>query len=884
MSDGTPGPIVRGCLKLSEAIYGMALLRYPADLRRRYGDDMRAAFASQARSLVHERGLTGLVILWSRTVKDILRPLPAPLPSTPSRRSRESRGLGLREDLASAYRSLRRDPRFTLLVVGVLGVGIALNVVAFSVLNAYLLRPLPFPEADRLVQVRNGGALSWRDVDEVFETAVSWDLDVFTIVGDGRPGLAPGAWVTPGFLETYGIQAQVGRTFRLDEAGEVGSPVAMISHRLWQERFGGDPRIVGRTFQAFTSDRPDHAELFTVVGVLPRDFWYMNEYTEVLAPIRDDRAVYAGRLRRDVPPARAGVMLTELAIQRMEEVPPDFRVEVEGMQERHVASVRPTLVVLQVAVLLVLLIASANAAVLLMVRSTRRQRELGLRQALGASGSRISRQLFAEGGLVAASSGAVGLALAVLALSAGGAGVEGRLGLSVPGGAQALFVDGTVLSGTLTLTLIIALTFGLLPVTTSLPRALESLLGEARGDGNESPRRRRARSAMVAAEIALSLALLTGAGLMVRSAVHLQRQDLGFDATGIVKGVMGLRQASYPEPEERVAVFQRLRDALSEVPGVEGVGLASSTLFATRFAGRPIEGMAEGEVARAQAVRWTVDEEYFRVMDMELLRGRPFRTTDVVGSERVAVVSESLARALWGDADPVGRILRMMPLGVPGTEEEPGEWLRVTGVVADVRREVRPEPMGDIYFSYRQTAPHWMSAFVRLRGEPSDVEEQLQAAVAGVDGEVPLASVERLDEIVDEAMEPTRYLAWLLAGFSAFALLLATLGLYGVVSYAVRQRRKTIAVRMALGADRASVVSLFLREGAAVVAAGLAVGTVGGVALGNVLESRLVGVEPGDPATHTLLALVLGVSALAAVWVPARRAAASDPMRVLRED
>lgn len=888
-----------GVLTVSSMVYRLLLRRYPAAMRRSFGDEMLDIFETELRRTLEDRGLSGLPGLWWRTGRDLARPLPRPVhrregttgEGRPPRQAADD-GVGggswiaaAREDLVFAARSLRREPRFTSMVVGVLAIGLALNVVAFAVINAYLLRPLPFPEADRIVAVQNAGALSWNEVDDVFEQAVSWDLDVFTIIGDGRPELAPGAWVTPGFLETYGIRAQLGRTFRADEAGDYGAPVAMISHRLWQQRFAGDPDIIGRIFSAFTSDRPDHAESFTIVGVLSSDFWYTNDYTEVLSPLREDRSVYGGRLRAGLPPATAATRLTEMAALRMERVPADYRVSVELLQERHVASIRPTLLVMQAAVLLVLLIACANAAVLTLVRSTRRERELGLRRALGASGPRLARQLMFEGGLIAAGAAATALGLAVLAIEGGRAGMQARLGLSVPGGLESLGVDGTVVGATVVLTVAVATIFAAVPLLSALPRALASTFAEGSRGGTESLGRRRARNVMVVGEVALSLALLTGAGLMVRSALHLQSQDLGFDPSNVVRGQMGLRQASYPEAADRVAAFDRLRESLASAPGVEEVGLASMGLFTTRFAPRPTEGLGGGDVTRAQAVRWYVGERYFDVMGIELLRGRTLEIDDGLGAEVVAVVSESLAGDLWGEDDPLGAMVRLGADEIPGTApSEPEPWARVVGIVADVTREVDPEPVGDLYFAYRQAAPNWMNAFVRFRGDPGDVEATLQAAVDVVDSEIPLASVRRIDEVVEEAMQPTRYFAALLAGFSAFALLLAILGLYGVISYAARQRQKVIAIRVALGADRGSVVRLFVREGLAVIALGLVLGTVGGVALGRALESQLFGVRPGDPATHVILATVLALGALAAVWVPARRASTTDPMRVLREE
>jgi len=892
-------------LGLSGRIYGILLhVRYPRDLVRSYGDDMRAAFERGARRNVERDGAVGLAKFWRTIARDLLTPTPGPLAPRGDRRpgahavnrwkgkgkgtmgwTGGRRFAGFGEDLSFAVRSLVREPRFTGLVVGVLAVGIALNASAFAVLNAYLLKPLPFPEAQRLVSVRGAQAISWTEVGDVFDRAVSWDLDVFTILGEGRPEMVRGSWVTPDFLAAYGIEAQVGRTFLPEEADRGAAPVAMISGRLWRDRFGRDPSVLGRSFSAFTSDRPDHAELFTVVGVLPDDFWYFNAYTDVLAPIREERTLYAGRLRPDVPRERAESILTDMARSRMEDAPTGFRVEVVSQHEQHVASVRPTLVVLQAAVFLVLLIACANAAVLLLVRSARREHELGLRQALGAARTRLARQLLCEGGLIAGVASLVGLALASWALELGGPNVEAQLGLTVPGGPDALSIDGTVLFGAAALATLVGLAFGAVPLLTVLRGALASSFAEPRGGGTESKGRRRFRSAMVAAEVALSLALLVGAGLMVRSALHLQSQSLGFDPARTLAGSMGLREAQYPTPQDRVAVFEELRERFGSLPEVEAVGLASARLFSTGFATRRYEGRVGDRVTTADAVRWIVDESYFSTLRIPLLRGRDFASDDALDGEEVVVVSERLARDLFGGADPVGASIRLLPQGVPGMEPpELERWRRVVGVVADVEREVRAEPAGDIYATFRQTAPTWMDAVVRVRSEAPDIVGRLEGAIAEVDPGIPFANPERLDVVVDDAMEPTRYLASLLVGFSAFALILAIVGLYGVIAYTVRQQKRDIAIRIALGADRGSVVSMFVRQGLVMVGAGLVLGTLGGLLLGRALGEDLHGVSPGDPATHLSLAAILALSAFAAVWVPARRAAVSDPMGVLREE
>jgi putative ABC transport system permease protein len=866
--------------RVSALAYRLLLLRYPREQRLRYGSEMRAVFEAEVERHVRDDGLRGLAGLWWKTLRDAARPLPRPVVGT--REGFTGRGSmdGWLEDLRYAWRSLTRERRFTATAIAVLGVGVALNVSAFAVLNAYLLRPLPFPAAERIVSVRGGDALSWTEVDRWFERAVSWDLDVFTIVGDGNPVMARGSWVTPDFLDMYGVVPRIGRGFLPDEAGRSGAPVALVSHRLWQDRFGGDPAIVGRTFAAYTADRPDHAESFTIVGVLPADFWYFNDFVDVLAPIRDERALYAGRLRPGVSPEQAEAALTEMARARPEGLPDEVRIGVERLQDRHTAGIRPTLLVLQVAVLLVLLIACANVAVLLVIRSSRRQQELTVRRALGASVRRLSRQLLLEGAGLSGAATFLGIGLAVWGLDLTRASARSRLGMGVPGGPETLAIDGTVLAAAAGLALVVGVVFGLVPLVSSVPEALSM---RPRGS-TESPVRRRFRATMVAAEVALSLALLTGAGLMMRSAVHLQRTDLGFEPDGVVQATMGLRDASHPEAADRVRTFAALRDRLARVPGVEAVGLGSMGLFTTGFNPRRVESEA-GTSVDVRAVTWTVDEWYFDVLGVEVTSGRGFTPGDAAGAERVAVVSRSLAAALWGDLDPLGRRVRRAASPDDAMMGEgAGPWLRVVGVVDDVTREIGGDPAGNLYQSFALSDARYMNALVRFREGALPSVSELADAVAEVDGEVPFASPRRLDDVVAGAMAPTRYVATLLGGFSFFALVLSVLGLYGVVSYAARAHQRDVAIRVALGADRGRVTALFLREGMTVVAVGILAGVLGGLALGRALGGQLHGVSPGDPITHVSIACLLASTALIAVWIPSRRAARADPMEVLREE
>ncbi|MEQ9400492.1 MAG: ADOP family duplicated permease [Longimicrobiales bacterium] len=878
-------------VRVSVALYRLALRRYPRRLRDAWGEEMVAAFRSLLEDQMARRGWRGALGAWWRVAREMVGPT-GRTGTEGGGDMGEKTGQGRRwlrggmEDARFAWRSLRRDLRFTVLLVGVLGVGMALNVSVFSVVNAYLLRPLPYPAAERIVTVRPVTDLSWTAVDDVMERAVSWDLDVFTLVGgDEGPQMVRGSWVTPDFMDVYDVRAALGRTFRPDEAGAGGAPVAMISHRLWQDRFRGDPGVIGRSFEAFTSDRPDHAESFTVVGVLPRDFWYVNDFTEVFVPIRDERALYVGRLRADVPLEAAEAVLTERARAATAGLPEDFRIRLTRVQDIHVAAVRPTLAVLQGAVLLVLLIASANAVVLLLIRSARREQELGVRRALGAPRARLARQLGAEGMLLGFGAGMVGLAMGAGILELARWGVPGMLGGSVPGGAEALHLDGTVALATAVVCGCMGILFGGVPAGLLLARRTTAVLGSGTGRGGSDTRgRRRVRSVLVMAEVALSMALLAGAGLMVRSAVHLQTLDLGFDPSSVTRGTLGLRQSSYPDVDGRVAFFESVVQGVRGLPDVQAAGLASNTPFSGFVQAVPFESDegGEGPARAAEATAADVGDGYFHAMDIALLRGRGFTPADRVGAPPVAVVSASLAARLWPGVDPLGRRLRLMPFP-DDRDGQPGHWHTVVGVVEDVTRDLRVPSDGQVYAPYRQQLGFWMTLVVRRRPGAGPVEAAVQGVVSELDAEVPFSGAAELEDLVGAARAPTRFTAWLLGGFASFALALSLIGLYGVVAYAARQLRRDVAIRMALGADRGSVTGYFLRQGLVVVAGGLGVGLAGGLLLGRALAGQLQGVAPDDPLVHGGVALGLLITAALAVWIPARGAGGVGPMDVLRE-
>jgi predicted permease len=783
---------------------------------------------------------------------------------------------GLAGDARYAVRALRRNPWFTTAALATLGLGIGIAIAMAALLDAYLVRGLPYPSADRLVTVEGPGAPDWRTPPPIFGDVVAWDLDALSIVGGARPERVWSSWVTPGFFTALGVRPALGRLFTAEEAAGAGGSVAVISHDLWRRRWAGDPSVLGRTFTAYSDDRPDEAELFTIVGVLPETFWYPNRFTEVLAPLRSERLVSMATLAPGVSAAEAESVLRRAA-QASDPARADVRVT--RMRDAYVASVRPTLWAIAGAVALVLAIACGNAGVLVLVRAAGREQEFAVRGAIGAGRSRIARQLMVEGVLLAGGAAALGLALGAWLLAVLRGPLPALLGTAVPGGAAALRLNATSVLAALVIAGAAGMIFGLLPLASALRGRGATALGSAQR-GTDTARRQRLRAGLVVTEIALSLAILVGAGLLVRSALHLRTLELGFDPDDVVAVELSLPQRKYDGPAARRAFYERaLREVEAALPDAPAAFISWAPF--SRLGASAVETpdapavVGDGREAFVQLVT----PSYFETLGIALRRGATFDATHTFASEPVALVSESLARRLWPDQDPIGRTVRAAPQNADPAAEPP-PWRRVVGVVADVRKTLAPTNPPDLYVPMAQSPPILAELVVRDRAAVPRLDA-LRAAVWRVDADLPLNGVRRLDDAIALASLPSRFLAWLLSAFAAFAVTLATLGLYGVVAFAVGERRREIAVRMALGARPAAVVGMFVRQAGRLIAAGTAAGLLGGLALSRALRAQLHGVSSGDVATYVILAAALAVAALLATWLPARRATRAQPMRIL---
>jgi predicted permease len=770
-----------------------------------------------------------------------------------------------------------------------LGVGITLSTLAMAVLNAYLLTGMPYPAADRLYWIRYAAAaqdqprgleaLDWRSLDDVVEHPVAWDLDMFYLLGGTHAESAPGAWVTRGFMQALGFQPAIGSGF--DEAAFApgGENVALISHRLWTSRFGADPAIVGQTFAAYVSDRPDEAERFRIVGVLPQDFWHVNPYTDVIVPLRVPTYPYMARLREGVTPAAAASRIAGLVRAGATGVREGWAPTLVSVHDAHVAPLRPILRATSGAAALVLLVACANVAGLLLVRATRRQREIAVRAALGAGRAALARMLLAEGLLIGAAATTLAVVATRVTLGALAPMVQQQMGRSAPGGVPSFAVDWRVIAFAAAIGMTTAILCTVVPLGTALRKQVLGGLQNGGRGATEGRRSRRARSMLIAAEIAMSLVLLVGSAMMLRSVVMLLRADLGFTADRVLLSSLTLRQNRYPDTAARAAVFERIAERIGAIPGVESVGLTTAWPLQQPSL-VPVRRADRSDATPVSAALHGITENYLHTLGIRLVGGRAFQSLDREGSEPVALVSDSLARRLWPDGNGVGS-----RLAVPQRQER-GEPIIVSrlivGVVGDVLQSPADAELADVYVPMRQAPTRFTFILARTAGGPAGAVPQIRTALHDIDPEFVAHRARPLQDVRDETTAGARFMTSLLSAFALAAAALALIGVYGVIAYAVRQREREIAVRLAIGADPSRIVRLFVRQGAVVLAAGLALGVVATLPAGRLIESQLFGVTPRDPVAIALAVVAFGAAGLLAVWWPARRAAATAPAIALR--
>jgi putative ABC transport system permease protein len=795
------------------------------------------------------------------------------------------------QDVRYGVRTMLKRPGFTAVVLLTLALGIGANTAIFSVVNAVLLKPLPYRNAERLVWVAGnvrGGTnrasvspadyVDYRAQNTVFEEfAASLSVPfAVSLTGAGEPERLTGSLVTANYFRAFGVEPALGRTFGADEERPGPAPVAILSEGLWKRRFGGDPSVVGKTV---TLD----GKAVTVVGVAPPEFQYPAG-TELWLPLDFDMPEMKARKAhffRPIGLLKEGVTLeqaraeTDLIARRLEEQYPEsnerWSLTLVPLQEQVVGGVRTSLWVLLGAVGFVLLIACANVSNLMLARAAARRRELALRTALGASRWRVARQQLTENVLLALAGGALGLLLA-----AWGVDMLAALGAGDIPRTREIVVDGRVFAFTAALSVLTGLAFGLLPALRASRPDLNEVLKDA-GRGTSGPGRGRVRAALVVSEIALALTLLAGAGLLVKSFVGLRRVNPGFDPASVLTLRIDLARARYTKPEQAAVFFGELQRRIAGLPGVEAAGFITELPLSgqpndTYFyvAGRPPQTADQQVTADFRRV----NQDYFRAMRIPVRHGRDFTEQEVAGDAKVVVINEALARNFFPDEDPLGKRL-VIDFGKQVEFE-------IVGVAGDVLHRTLE---GDVYqMMYVPTLRVGSTNLVVRTSSPDPrvLAAAVRGELAAVDREQPVSAVRTMEEVVSRSVAQQRFRTLLLAAFAGMALLLAGVGIYGVIAYSVTHRTREIGIRMALGAGAADILKMVVGQGMALALAGVAVGLLAALALTRVLSSLLFGVTATDAVTFAAVSLLIAAVALLACLLPARRATKVDPMVALR--
>jgi putative ABC transport system permease protein len=829
---------------------------------------------------------------------------------------REARGVHFAEtllqDLRYGARTMLRSPGFTVTAVLALALGIGANTAIFSVVNAVLLRPLPFDQPDRLVQlwhtppqksfpgmaiftVSPANFLDWRAQNHSFEGMAAYGFGRYTITGSGHPETIRMAAATVGLFSILHAQPLLGRGF-VDGEDEPGHEhEVVLSYGFWHSYFAGNPDIVGKDIQL-------NGQAYTVIGVMGPAFdfpistdpdmrtqmWKPLAWSAQVRANRDNHnyAVIA-RLRDGVSLHQAQAELDAISNQLAQAYPNDNKgwgAIAIPLRDDLVSDVRPALLILLGAVALVLLIACANVANLMLARAFSRRKEVAVRTALGATRGRLLQQALSETLLLAVAGGTLGLVFAHYGVIL----IVKFLAQRLPRSNE-IALDGWVLAFTLGISLLTGFAAGLLPAlrmaNADLNQALKQGLGRTSADSGGN----RTRNVLVVSEVALSLMLLIGAGLLIRSLWALHRVNPGFDPSGVVTMAVSVPPGKFAEPQQQIGYFGRVLELVRNLPGVQSAGLIDSLPLSGDGSHQPIsvEGRPPAPMADLPEVDVRlISPGYMSAMHIALLSGRDVDDSDVAGQPGAVLISESMAKSLWPNEDAIGKHLTLYFFpDVPRV---------VVGVVADVKMNAMNEtqPAPTLYFPLAQLSPvrgeHWrsipMSLAVRTNAAPLSVVPAITGSIREIDSEVPLLNIRTMDDSVSASLSPARFTMLLLGAFAGLALLLAVVGIYSVMSYAVSRRTNEIGIRVALGASRSDVLVLIVRQALLLALIGSAIGIVGALSLSRLMASQLYGVQPIDPVTFITVAALLMIVSLAASYIPARRAMRVDPMSALRHE
>jgi putative ABC transport system permease protein len=800
-------------------------------------------------------------------------------------------------DFRYAVRGLLKKPLFAALTVLTLALGIGANAAIFSVVNGVLLRPLPYPDPAQLMMVwiynpRQGfdkdvapypAFSDWRAQSRSFEHLAAYFGASVSLTGVGDPAQLRGARVTASFFPTMNVQPALGRWFTEQDATPGHERVVMLEHGLWEQRFHGDRSIVGRPIQL--SGRP-----YEVVGIMPAGFHYPDDATLwlPLAPVEPYKQLMEsrgsfwlnviGRLRADTTQGAAQTEMDMIA-RRLEQQYPDSNgglgIRLTALHDEIVGDVRRALLVLLGAVGCVLLIACANVANLLLTRATGRQKEIAIRAALGAPRHRIVRQLLTESLVLALAGAAAGLLLAAWTLAA----LQQAAPTNIPR-LTSIAIDLPVLMFTLIIALATGVIFGIAPAWQSASASQSDALKEGGRSGGEGARGRRVRNALAVVEVAAAIVLLVGAGLLVRSFAAIARTDLGFNPRNVLVLQIELPGLKYTEDQRIVQFYEQLSDRLTALPGVRSVGLGSSVLLGRLPSSSTLT--VEGRPVPRDAVNIpvpfdTVTNGYFATLGIPLTRGRLFGPEDTATAPARVIVNKAFVDRFFPSGNPIGRRVTFNP------QDKNVQWLTIVGVVADTRRGGVDRPAwAELYFPLSQSADSRLMVLLRTAGDPIALARAAQEQVWAIDPAQPIASVRTLAELVGRVQANRRFTMMMLGVFAIVALVLAAVGIYGVIAYSTAQRTQEIGIRLALGAARGDVLRMVLSDGLRIGALGSVIGIAAAAASSRLLSSFLFGVSPHDPVTFVAFPAALLVVAALASWIPARRALAVDPMAALR--
>ncbi len=799
---------------------------------------------------------------------------------------------GFWQDFRYAVRMLGKNRGITVVAVLTLALGIGANTAIFSVVNAVLLRPLPYRDPDRLVvlseetkqlpgmSVSYPNFLDWRGQNRVFEQIAAFQPEIFNLTGEREPERIRGRNVSGKFFTMLGVKPIAGRDFLPEEDKPGAHPVVIASYGFWQTRFGGDPNFVGRALTL-------NGEKLTVIGILPRSFRFYYGQPDLYAPIgraadqMTDRgqhpSIYVlARLKRGVTLGEARTDMNAIADQLAKQYPKTnagHQIGVVTMYKDILGDIQPVLYLLLAAVGFVLLIACANVANLLLARATARAKEIAIRRALGASGPRVFQQLLTESVLLAIVGGSLGLLLAEWGTDA----LLALIPASVPR-MQEVHMDSTLLLFTLVVSVLTGLLFGLAPAWQAARANVNDTLKE--GMRGTSGHRHVVRGVLVFAEVALVFVLLVGAGLAARSFIRLEAVKPGFDPQNILTMQMLLPASKYADDAKVAAFYEQLLPRVQALPGARYAGMTTPLPLSgegwqtdVMIEGRPVPAPNEFPNSDYQTIRG----DYFPAMGIPLLRGRTFYENDREKTEPVAIINETMARRFWPGEDPVGR--RFCTCNADRREP----WRTVVGVVGDVKQYgLDREQKTQFYVPHNQRPLRYASLTIKTEGDPLQMASAVREAVQSFDADEPVYNVRTMEQLLTDSSASWRLSMLLLGVFGAVALVLAAVGIYGVMAYAVTQRTQEIGIRMALGAQRANVLRMVVKQGMSLVLLGAGCGIAVAVLLTQLMKSLLFGVSAIDPVTFALVTMLLGAVAFAACYIPARRATQVNPIIALR--